>query len=169
MVQTAATLPLSSSYSSVPGASLSTVLWCAVLLAHLAAAGVELQAAEPALSPQLAESCQHAKVYAQEGWCDPAAANAAFLADAQAAGATVMYNQQVILFRSRNCYTSRGGWHTQQQPPHVHATSMKRCDSITRTEPLQTQPSCRQPNQESVRQRLYNDLGRQLAFWATSL
>jgi glycine/D-amino acid oxidase-like deaminating enzyme len=70
-------------------------LWYNVLLACVAA-GVELQAAEPALSPQLARSCQHAKLYAQEGWCDPAAATAAFLADAQTSGATVMYNQQVI-------------------------------------------------------------------------
>lgn len=59
--------------------------------------GHQLAAFEPGLSPELAETCQHAKLYAQEGWCDPAAATAAFLQDAQAAGAKVVCSQQVCV------------------------------------------------------------------------
>lgn len=59
------------------------------------AAGSELQGLEPALNPELATACQHAKLYAQEGWCDPVEAAAAFLVEAQAAGATVLYGHKV--------------------------------------------------------------------------
>jgi glycine/D-amino acid oxidase-like deaminating enzyme len=57
--------------------------------------GAQLQGLEPGLNPDLANTCQHAKLYTQEGWCDPVEATAAFLADAAAAGAAVKYRQKV--------------------------------------------------------------------------
>lgn len=80
-------------------------------------AGPQLAAFEPGLSPQLAETCQHAKLYAQEGWCDPAAATAAFLQDAQAAGAKVVYSQQVqTLVRDGDRVTAVNSSSSSRQP-----------------------------------------------------
>lgn len=58
-------------------------------------AGPELQGLVPALNPTLAETCQHAKLYPQEGFCDPVQATTAFLADAVRSAAHVLYGQQV--------------------------------------------------------------------------
>lgn len=76
----------------------STSIWyqtISLILYQLTTAGTQLKAFEPGLSPELAETCQHAKMYAQEGWCDPAEATQAFLQEAQASGAQVLYSQQV--------------------------------------------------------------------------
>jgi glycine/D-amino acid oxidase-like deaminating enzyme len=61
------------------------------------AAGAELQALAPGLDAAVAASCQHALLYAQEGWCDPAAATAAFLEDAHAAGARMLFSHKVCV------------------------------------------------------------------------
>lgn len=62
------------------------------------AAGENLLQLEPALDPTLAAACQHAKLYSQEGWCDPVRATAAFLSATQHAGAQVLYNQKVCTY-----------------------------------------------------------------------
>lgn len=64
-------------------------------------AGGPLQALEPNLAPELAQACQHARLYSAEGWCDPEEATQAFLQDAQEAGSQVEYGKQVCVCISR--------------------------------------------------------------------
>ncbi|KAF6256134.1 FAD dependent oxidoreductase [Scenedesmus sp. NREL 46B-D3] len=50
---------------------------------------------EPALSPELAASASHARLFPAEGWCDPDEATRSFLQDAQQLGAQVLLGHKV--------------------------------------------------------------------------
>lgn len=59
------------------------------------------QVLEPNLSPAVADSSHHARLFPQEGWCDPVQATQYFIQQAQQQGAQVMYNTQVRIVNTQ--------------------------------------------------------------------